>query len=147
MSYVDLPRFMGDWYVLEGRFTPFEKGAHNAVESYRLDEKGRIPTVYSFNKGAPDGPRKVYRSIAFVHNRQTQAEWRVRFFWPFVFATYIVFLDEEYQAAAVTTRDRKYVWILARSPELTPTLEARLKERLRELGFEPSQFVRVPHTR
>ncbi|MCU0934385.1 MAG: lipocalin family protein, partial [Thiobacillaceae bacterium] len=34
---VDLPRFMGDWYVIANIPTFLEKGAHNAVESYRLE--------------------------------------------------------------------------------------------------------------
>ncbi len=144
---VDLPRFMGDWYVLAGQFTPFEKGAHNAIENYRLDEKGRIPTTFTFNKGAPDGPRKTYRSLAFVHNQETKAEWRIQFFWPIRFPYLIVFLDEEYQATAISTDDRKYVWVMARGPELAPALEARLMNRLTELGFDTNRFVRVPHTR
>ncbi len=144
---VDLPRFMGDWYVIAGRFTPFERGAHNAIENYRLDEKGRIPTTFTFNKGALDGPRKTFRSLAFVHNAETKAEWRIQFLWPFRFPYLIVFLDEEYQATAVATDDRKYVWIMARSPELAPALEGRLMARLTELGFDTNGFVRVPHAR
>lgn len=147
VPHVDLPRFMGDWYVLAGQFTPFERGAHNAIENYRLDEKGRIPTTFTFNKGAPDGPRKTFRSLAFVHNKETQAEWRIQFFWPFKFPYLIVFLDDEYQATAVTTDDRKYVWVMARCPELCPALESRLMDRLTELGFDTNRFVRVPHTR
>ena len=34
---VDLPRFMGDWYVIANIPTFMERGAHNAVESYALD--------------------------------------------------------------------------------------------------------------
>jgi Bacterial lipocalin len=82
-----------------------------------------------------------------VHNPETQAEWRVQFFWPLRFPYFIVFLDEEYQATAVTTRNRKYVWVMARSPELDPTLEDRLMRRLAELGFDTNRFVRVPHSR
>mgnify|MGYP001263578584 CR=1 FL=1 len=142
---VDLERFMGDWYVLAGQFTPFEKGAHNAIENYRLDEKGRIPTTFTFNKGALDGPRKTYTSMAFVHNQETKAEWRIQFLWPFRFPYLIVFLDDEYQATAVTTDDRKYLWIMARSPELCPALERRLMTHLTEIGFDTNRFVRVPH--
>lgn len=145
VPHVDLPRFMGDWYVIAGQFTPFEKGAYNAIENYRLDEKGRIPTTFTFNKGAPDGPRKTFRSIAFVHNQETKAEWRIQFIWPFRFPYLIVFLDDEYQVTAVTTEDRKYIWVMARSPEISPALEKELMDRLRELGFDPNRFVRVVH--
>ena len=46
VDYVDLKRFMGDWYVIANIPTFIEKGAVNAVESYELDSKGRINTVY-----------------------------------------------------------------------------------------------------
>ena len=35
VAHVDLERFMGDWYVIANIPTFVEKGAHNAVESYR----------------------------------------------------------------------------------------------------------------
>ncbi len=32
VDYVDLERFMGDWYVISNIPTFIEKGAHNAIE-------------------------------------------------------------------------------------------------------------------
>ena len=40
VAYVDIPRFMGDWYVIGNIPTFLEEGAHNPVESYRLDDGG-----------------------------------------------------------------------------------------------------------
>ena len=45
VSYVDLERFMGDWYVIASIPTFVEKGAHNAVEKYALNADGSIQTV------------------------------------------------------------------------------------------------------
>ena len=42
---VELERFMGDWYVIANIPTFLEKGAHNAVESYRLEGDGSIATT------------------------------------------------------------------------------------------------------
>ena len=38
VDHVDIGRFMGDWYVIANIPTYIEKGAHNAIESYRLDD-------------------------------------------------------------------------------------------------------------
>ena len=38
VDYVDLERFMGDWYVIANIPTFIEEGAHNAVESYQLEK-------------------------------------------------------------------------------------------------------------
>lgn len=141
---VDLPRFMGDWYVISGILTPFEKGAHNAVETYALDEKGRIPTTYTFRKGGFDGPEKTFNNIAFVHNRETFAEWRIQFFWPFRFPYLVIFLDPDYQLTAVGTDDRDYLWIMARTPQVPADRYAEVLQRVAELGFDTNRIVQVP---
>jgi apolipoprotein D and lipocalin family protein len=45
VEHVDLPRFMGDWYVIASIPTFLEKRAYNAVESYRLAEDGTVATT------------------------------------------------------------------------------------------------------
>ena len=58
VAKVDLPRFMGDWYVIANIPTFIETGAHNAVESYALAEDGSIETTFTFRDGAFDGKRE-----------------------------------------------------------------------------------------
>ena len=57
---VDLDRFMGDWYVIANIPTFIEKGAHNAVESYRLDSNGTVATTFTFRDGSFDGVFSAY---------------------------------------------------------------------------------------
>lgn len=142
---VDLPRFMGDWYVQGGIFTPFEKDVYNGVETYELDDKQRIQTTYTFNKGGFDGPEKVYRSVAFVHDHDTFAEWRIQFFWPFRFPYLVLYLAPDYSATAVGTDDYKYLWIMSREPDLPETEYRTIAEAMGGLGFDTSKFVRVSH--
>ena len=49
---VELDRFMGDWYVIASIPTFIEHGAHNAVESYRLEADGTIATTFTFRAGS-----------------------------------------------------------------------------------------------
>ena len=72
-SKVDLPRFMGDWYVIANIPTLIEKGAYNAVESYQRDADGSIATTFTFNKDGFDGPRKTYQPRGFVVDRASNA--------------------------------------------------------------------------
>lgn len=55
---VDIQRFIGKWYVIANIPTFVERGAHNAVESYKLNEDGSIDTTFTFNKDSFDGPVK-----------------------------------------------------------------------------------------
>ena len=41
-SFVDLDRFMGEWYVIASIPTAIEKNIFNATETYRLDNDGTI---------------------------------------------------------------------------------------------------------
>ena len=83
VNYVDLEKYMGDWYVIANIPTFIEKNAINAIESYKLSSDGIIHTTFSFNKGSPEGEKKIYRPKGFVFNTETNAEWRMQFLWPF----------------------------------------------------------------
>ena len=93
VEYVDLERFMGDWYVIANIPTFVEKGAHNAVESYRLDEDGTIATTFSFRKDGFDGPVKEYQPRGFVRDTESNAEWGMQFVWPFKGDYRIIYLN------------------------------------------------------
>ena len=59
VNYVDLEKYMGDWYVIANIPTFIEKNATNAIESYKLSKDGIIHTTFSFYKGSPDGEKKI----------------------------------------------------------------------------------------
>ncbi|HEY5656600.1 MAG TPA: lipocalin family protein [Myxococcota bacterium] len=145
---VDLERFMGDWYVVG--FIPValpffgEEGAHNGVESYRLTDGGVIETTYTFRKGAFDGPEKRLTPKGWVHNTETNAEWRMQFLWPFKAAYLIAYLDEDYQRTIIGVPSRKYVWIMSREPELAEAEYQALLDRAARLGYDREKVRRVP---
>lgn len=141
---VELDRFMGDWYVLAHIPLWPEKEAYNGVESYRLDDQGRIQTTYTFRKGGFDGPVKTYTPVGFVHNRETGAEWRMQFLWPFKAAFLILHVDEAYTETIIGEPDRKYFWIMARQPEIPAADFDRLVAKAGELGFDLRNMRRVP---
>ena len=69
VQHVDLPRFMGDWYVIANIPTFLEKGAHGAMESYRQDADGAIATTFTFRADAFDGPRPRLHHLSGVDVR------------------------------------------------------------------------------
>ena len=145
VAKVDLPRFMGDWYVIAHIPTVIEKGAYNAVESYRLEEDGTIATTFTFNKDALDGPLKTYHPKGFVRNTSSNAEWGMQFVWPVKAEYLIVHLDDQYQYTIIARNQRDYVWIMARKPHIAAAQYESLLERVRVMGYEPTLLRRVPH--
>ena len=69
---VDVERFMGDWYVIANIPTSIEKGAHNAIETYRLDDDGSIATTFTFRDNGFDGELKTYTP----RGKPALGEWR-----------------------------------------------------------------------
>lgn len=144
-SQVDLARFMGTWYVLG--YTPIlvDKQAHNAVEHYAQHEDGRILTTYQFRKGAADGPLKTFQPTGFIANQDSKAEWKMQFVWPFKADYVILYLSEDYDRTIVVHPNRKYAWIMQRSPVRDETTYAEMLELLATNGFDLEAIQPVPH--
>lgn len=142
---VDLPKFMGDWYVIAHIPTFIETKAYNAVESYKLDPDGTIATTFTFNQGSLDGPLKTYRPRGFIHNHATNAEWRMQFLWPFKAAFLITHLSNDDQITIIGVPDRKYVWIMARTKTITEKQYTQMIDILEISGHDVSKIRRVPH--
>lgn len=141
---VDLPRFMGDWYVLAHIPASTEREAFNAVETYELASPTKINTTYRFNKGGYDGPEKVMRPTGFIKNTETNAEWRMQFFWPIRLEYLIVDLDEGYTRTIIGRSKRDYAWIMARTPSLPEGELDAMIAKLGELGYDLGKVRIVP---
>jgi len=143
-DHVDLERFMGDWYVIANIPTRVEVGAHNAVESYRLDRDGTIATTFTYREGAFDGPERVMRPRGFVRDRESNAVWGMQFFWPIKAEYLIAHVDADYTETIIARSRRDYVWIMARTPRIPEEDFQRLQRRVAELGYDIDELQRVP---
>jgi apolipoprotein D and lipocalin family protein len=143
-SQVELARFMGDWYVIANIPTFIEKGAHNAVESYRLDKDGTIDTTFTFNKDSFDGPKKRYNPRGFVLDKQSNAVWAMQFIWPLKADYRIVYLNADYTRTVVGHAARNYVWIMARTPTISEADYQSLLELVKREGYDVCKVQRVP---
>ena len=146
VAQVDLARFMGDWYVIANIPTFLEKGAHNAKDTYRLDADGSIPTTFSFNAGAFDGPRKTYASRGFVLDGGRNAVWGQQYIWPIKADYRISYLSPDYQHVVITRQKRDYVWIMARTPSIPDADYERLASFVATQGYDRTQLQRVPQS-
>jgi apolipoprotein D and lipocalin family protein len=141
---VDLERFMGDWYVIANIPTFIEKGAHNAIESYKLDPDGSIATTFTFRKDGFDGELKTYTPRGFVEDRRSNAVWGMQFVWPIKGDFRIVWLDEAYSQTVIGRNKRDYVWIMARQPTMPEADYRRIVEFLAAQGYDTTKIQKVP---
>jgi len=141
---VDIDRFMGDWYVIANIPTFLEKDAHNAVESYALNDDGSIATTFSFNAGGFDGERKVYRPTGYVGEDPSNAVWGMQFVWPIKADFRILHVDPDYQSTIIGRLARDYVWIMTRTPTIPEAEFTELTRIVAEAGYDVSRLQRVP---
>ncbi len=144
VDYVDLNRFMGDWYVIANIPTFVEKNAHNAVERYRLNTDGTVATTFTFREGSFDGELKTYEPTGFIKDNQTNALWGMQFIWPIKADYQIVYLDKDYTKTIIGRRARDYVWVMARTPSIPEQEYQELAKVIEGLGYDVSKLQRVP---
>jgi apolipoprotein D and lipocalin family protein len=147
-DHVDIPRFMGDWYVLAHIPAPAEKDAWNAVESYRLAEGTTdvVEVTFTFRQGGFDGPLETLRPTGHVKDG-SGAEWGMKFYWwqgPFRLEYLVVHVDPEYRETVIGRSARDYVWVMARTPTVAEADWARLTGIVKDAGYDPAKLRKVP---
>lgn len=142
---VDLDRFMGDWYVIANIPTFIETDAYNPVETYRLNIDGTVATTFAFNKGKFSGERKEYNPKGFVVEDTGNAVWGMQFIWPFKADYRIVYLDDDYEQTIIGRNARDYVWVMARTPQISDADYSELISVVESLGYELTNLRKSPH--
>lgn len=142
---IDIPKFMGTWYVWAGRTTFFERGAYSATEKYSWNEKEkRIDVDFSFHKDSFDGKLKRMPQKAWIYNTVTNAHWKVQPFWPLEFNYLVIDIDPDYKWTAIGVPNGSYLWIMGRAPVASDKQLDLILRRAAKLGYPVQDVARVP---
>jgi len=144
VANVDLPRFMGDWYVIATVPTRFEKHAFNALETYTLQADGTVCTQFHFRDGSFDKPVKAIHSIGLVKAGSGNAVWGVQVFWPIKAQYVVAWLKGDYSQTIIARDARDYAWIMARTPTIPATDYDALVARVVDMGYMAKNIRKVP---
>lgn len=138
---VDLARYAGDWYEIESFPAWFQRGCAATKASYTPLPDGKIRVVNTCQRhGRPVSIEGTARVVPGSNNSKL----KVRFFWPFEGDYWILDLDPAYRWAAVGHPNRRYLWILSRTPQLDPALLASIRTRLAAQGYDISRLRATP---
>ncbi len=152
VSAVDLSRYAGDWYEVARFPNRFEaKCAADVMASYRRQDEGTIEVINRCRKA--DGTVTMAKGVARVVDGSGNAKLKVRFapaflaFIPFVWGDYWVLgLEPQYRWAVVGSPDRKYLWVLSRTPVIDEREYAQAVDRARANGFDVSRLEKTKQT-
>lgn len=141
----NLERYLGQWYEIARLDHSFERGLSRVTANYSMRPDGGVKVLnrgYSAEKNRwKEAEGKAY----FVASPDT-GYLKVSFFGPF-YGSYIVFaLDHEnYRYSMVSGPDKTYLWILSRTPTISPETKTRLLKKAAESGFDTGKLIFVEH--
>ncbi|TAA47383.1 lipocalin family protein [Corallincola spongiicola] len=140
---VDTDRYLGKWYEIARLDHSFERGMSQVSAEYSLRDDGGIRVINRGFKAADDEWREAEGRAYFVA-QPDEGYLKVSFFGPF-YGSYVIFeLDKaDYQYAFVAGNSREYLWLLARTPEISDELKAEFVHQATELGFATDELIWV----
>jgi apolipoprotein D and lipocalin family protein len=143
VPFVDIRKYIGTWYEIATIPQRFQKGCVGVTAQYSLREDGDIEVINTCRQGTLDGKVRAVHGKAWVMDKKTNAKLRVRFFWPFSGAYWIIGLDADYQWAIVGHPNRNYLWILSRTPRMEDALYEELLKLIAAKGYDLSKIKRT----
>lgn len=143
----ELSRYLGTWYEIARLDHSFERGLDNVTADYSMRDGGGVRVI---NRGyeIKDKEWDSAEGKAFFVTEPDHGYLKVSFFGPF-YGSYVVFdLDrDDYQYSMVSGPNTKYLWILARKPQLDKTTMQSLIKKAQAAGFDTSKLIYVRHDR
>ncbi len=136
VSNVDVKRYSGKWYEIASYPQRFQKGCHCTTAEYTLSPKGYLIVENRCNRDSINGKQSYIKGKAFVQKNSGNAKLKVQFFWPFRAKYWIIDLAGDYSYAVVSHPNKKYLWILSRTPKMNKAIYQQILSRLKEKGFD-----------
>ncbi|HET9530610.1 MAG TPA: lipocalin family protein [Blastocatellia bacterium] len=147
---VDLARYVGKWYEIARLPNKFQnKCAGEVMATYSQLEGGELKVVNEcrLKDGQIDRAEGKAR-LADKDGPNSKLEVRFAPAWlgwlPMVWGDYwIIDLAPDYSYSVVGTPDRKYLWILSRTPEMDEAVYKRIVEQTAARGFDVSRLIKT----
>lgn len=146
VARVDLKRYAGSWHEVSRLPNRFQKSCVRSMAEYTPLPDGTVQvknTCYK-SKGRTSGITGTATPVPGSKN----ARLKVKFGGFAALAPvpeegnyWIIALDAQYRWAMVGTPDRKFLWMLARQPQLPFPVYRQLKQQAKDLGFDVSKLL------
>jgi apolipoprotein D and lipocalin family protein len=140
----ELDQFLGKWYEVARLDHSFERGLSEVSAEYSLKKDGSVKVLNSGYKREASKWKSAEGKASFAEAAD-QGYLKVSFFGPF-YSSYVVFdLGEGYQHAFVSGASTDYLWLLSRTPDISPALREQFLIMAGERGFDTNEVIWVEH--
>ena len=146
-TQVDLQRYQGTWYELARLPMFFQRKCVQSEAHYALRDDGRIDVTNRCREA--DGEWNEVKGIAEEQvPEQTDKLW-VQFDnwfsrlapWLTKGEYWVLYHDDSYRVALVGHPNRKYLWLLSRTPIVSDSAREQLLRVARDQGYDTSELV------
>jgi apolipoprotein D and lipocalin family protein len=142
VPHVEIEKYLGKWYEIAHLPAKFQEGCSDTTATYALSKDGSISVL---NECRRNGKVKQAKGKAKLVDKSSGAKLKVTFFWPFYGDYWIIKLGNDYDYAVVGTPNRKYLWILCRTPKMDDKLFSQLTEFAKSKGFNVENLIITSH--
>jgi apolipoprotein D and lipocalin family protein len=108
-----------------------------------LREDGDIEVLNTCHLDSLNGKLKTATGRARLVDTVSKAKLEVSFFRPFWGDYWVIDLADDYSYAVVGHPGRDYLWILSRTPTMTPEIYAGILGRLSEQKYDTSRIIKT----
>lgn len=149
VSSVDVDRYAGLWYEIARYPTSFQRNCQGVTAQYTRLSDDEVQVVNTCRTGTEDGKPRTAEAIATVIAGSNGARLAVNFapiplpkgrgnYW-------ILHLDPDYSQALVGEPSGRFLWMLARTPTITPEARARLNAAAVAAGYRLDMLEEAVH--
>lgn len=137
---VDINRYAGVWYEIARYPNRFQRNCEGVTAAYTPLRDGEVQVINTCRFGTKDGNPRIATTTARVIEGSNGARLSVNFapipmlagrgnYW-------VLYLDADYRHALVGELSGKYLWMLARTPQIEPADRARLNAAAVDAGYD-----------
>lgn len=139
---IDPIKYQGDWYLIGSKPSFLDKNWINTKEHYTWDaQNGFFDVVATYNK-KPGGKLKTTKEKVIPLADSNFTKWTARI-WLFIHADYYIYkIADDYSYVVIGHPKQKYLYIMARKPEMDADLYREMIEFAVDLGYKREEILR-----
>lgn len=146
-SNVNLKRYQGTWYELARLPMYFQRNCAQSEAHYSLKEDGNVGVINrcrtsegewqeATGTASPQVPGKTDKLWVVFDN------WFSRLLPGVAKGDYwVLYIGDGYKTAVVGNPDRKYLWLLSRTPTISPAMKEHLLSQARQQGYDTTKLI------
>jgi len=140
---LDVPKFMGKWYVIAHIPTFLDRGTVNNTEEYQYDAaKHTVDVTFSYTNAERTKTSQV-KQLGLPNEIGT--EWKLKIAYVPVKLPYMIAeCTEDYSRCLVSEPGRSFLYFMARTPSIPEEELNNWQIKAMKLGFDSDKIMKVP---